>query len=54
MTGLAGGRDTKCNVIGIYGLVIIGLVTTHAGIGGVIVIPARVTAVAISSSMGSR
>ena len=53
MTGLAGGRDTKCNVIGIYGLVIIGLVTTHAGVGGIVVISSFVAAVAIHGGMGS-
>ena len=52
MTGLTGGRDTKRPVIGVDRLVVIGLVTTYAGIWGVIVISSRVTTVAIGRSMG--
>ena len=54
MTGLAGGWYAKRKVVRVYRLVVTGLVTTYAGAGGVVVISARVTAVAISSSMGSR
>ena len=54
MTGLACSRDAKCPVVGVYRLVVTGLVTTYAGIGGVVVISSWMTAVAISSSMGSR
>ena len=53
MTFIAGGRKSKRNVIWVGGIVVIGLVTTHAGGGGIVVIPARVTAVAIGRSMGS-
>ena len=54
MTGLTGGRYTQRPMVGVYRLVVTGLVTTYAGAGGVIVVSSRVTAVAISSSMGSR
>ena len=54
MTGLTRGGYAKRPVIGVYRLVVIGLVTTYAGIWGVIVISSRVTAVAIGRCMGSR
>ena len=54
MTGLARSWDTKRNVVGVYRLVVTGLVTTYAGIGGIVVISSWVTAVAIGCSMGSR
>ena len=52
MTRLARGRYAKRKVVGVYRLVIIGLVTTYAGVGGIVVISSRVTAVAIGRSMG--
>ena len=52
MTGLTGGRYAQRSVVGIYGLVVIGLVTTHAGIWGIVVISSRVTTVAVGRSMG--
>ena len=52
MTGLAGGGHTQRPMVGVYRLVVIGLVTTYAGVGGVIVISIWVAAVAIGRSMG--
>ena len=54
MTGLARSWDTKRNVVGVDRLVVTGLVTTYAGIGGVVVVSIWVAAIAIGSSMGSR
>ena len=54
MTGFARGGYAKRPVIGVDRLVVIGLVTTYAGVGGIIVVSSRVTAVAIGCSMGSR
>ena len=54
MTGLARGGYAKRSVIGVDRLVVIGLVTTYARAGGIVVISSRVTAVAIGRSMGSR
>ena len=54
MTRLARSWYAQLPMVGIYRLVIIGLVTTHAGVGRVVVISARVTTVAIGRSMGSR
>ena len=53
MTGLAGGRYAKRSVIGVDRLVVISLVTTYAGVGSIVVIPARVTTVAVGRSMSS-
>ena len=52
MTGLTRGGYTQRSVVGVYRLVVIGLVTTHAGGGGIVVIPSRVTTVAVGRSMG--
>ena len=47
MTGFARSWDTKRNVVGVYRLVVIGLVTSYAGGGGVVVVTAWVTAVTV-------
>ena len=54
MTGLARSWDTKRNVVGVYRLVVTGLVTTYAGAGGVVVVSIWVTTVAIGCCMSSR
>ena len=54
MTGLARGGYAKRPMVGVDRLVVISLVTTYAGVGGIIVVSSRVTAVAIGCSMGSR
>ena len=54
MTGLARSWDTQRPMVRVYRLVVTGLMTTYAGIGGVVVISSWMTAVAISRSMGSR
>ena len=54
MTGFTRGRYTQRSMVGIDRLVVIGLVTTYAGVGRVVVISSRVTTVAIGRSMGSR
>jgi len=54
MTINAGCRNAKSDVIGICGVAVIGLVTTHAGIGCAVIVALRVTAEAISCSMGPR
>ena len=54
MTGLTGGWYAKRNVVGVYRLVVTGLLSTYADIGGVVVVSSRVTTVAIGRSMGSR
>ena len=54
MTGLTGGRETKRCMVGVDRLVVTGLMTTYAGIGGVVVVSSWMTAVAIGRSMGSR
>ena len=54
MAGFTGGGYAQRPMVGIYRLVIISLVTTYAGIGGVVVISIWVTAVAIGRGMGSR
>ena len=53
MTFIAGGRKAKRNVIGIGGIVVIGLVTSYTRGGGIVVIAARVTAVAINRCMAA-
>ena len=50
----AGRRDIKGDVVRVGGVVVIGLVTTHARIWRVVVVPARVTAVAVNSCVCSR
>ena len=54
MTGLARSWYAQRPMVGVYRLVVTGLVTTYAGIGGVVVISSRVTTVAIGRGMGSR
>ena len=54
MTGFARGGYAKRPVIGVDRLVVIGLVTTCASVGGIVVISIWVTAVAIGRGMGSR
>ena len=54
MTFVAGGRKSKRSVIGIGRVVVIGLMTTYAGVGSIVVISSRVTTVAIGRSMSSR
>ena len=54
MTGFTRSWYAKRCVIWIYRLVVIGLMATHAGSGGVVVVSSRVTAVAIGRGMGSR
>ena len=46
-----GRRDIEGNVIRVGGIVVIGLVATHASVWRVVVVPARVTAVAVNSCM---
>ena len=53
MTGLAGGWYAKRKVVRVYRLVVIGLMATHAGVGGVIVISTLVAAVAIYSGVSA-
>ena len=53
MTGLAGSRDAKCPMVGVYRLVVIGLVTTYAGIGGIVVISSFVATVALYGGMSA-
>ena len=47
MTGLARGRNAKRPVVGVYRLVVTGLVTTHAGVGGIIVVSTNMAAVTL-------
>ena len=47
MTIAAGGWNIQGNMVGIGGAVEIGLMTSHTGIGCVVIVTARVTAVAI-------
>ena len=47
MTGFARSWDTKRNVVGVYRLVVTGLVTTYAGIGSVVVISTNMAAVTL-------
>ena len=47
MTGLAGGWYAKRKVVGVYRLVVIGLVTSYAGIWGVVVISTNMAAVTL-------
>ena len=47
MTGLTRGRNAKRCVIWIYRLVVTGLVTTYAGVGGVVVISTNMAAVTL-------
>ena len=54
MTSLARSWYAQRSMIGIYRLVVIGLMTTYAGIWGIVVISIWVTAVAIGRGMGSR
>ena len=54
MTGFTRSWYAKRCVIWIYRLVVIGLVTTYAGIWGIVVISIWVAAVAIGRGMGSR
>ena len=54
MTGLARSWYAQRPMVGVYRLVVTGLVTTYAGIGGVVVVSIWVAAIAIGSSMGSR
>ena len=54
MTGFTRSWYAKRCVIWIYRLVVIGLMTTYAGIWGIVVISIWVTAVAIDRGMGSR
>ena len=53
MTIDAGRRDIECDVIRIGRVVVIYLVATHAGIWRVVIVPARMTAVAIDSRVCS-
>ena len=53
MTVDAGRWDIKGDMIWIGGVVVISLVTTHTGVGCVIIVSARVTAVAIDSRVCS-
>ena len=47
MAGFTRGWYTQRNVVGVYRLVVTGLVTTYAGVGGVVVISSLMAAVAI-------
>ena len=47
MTGLAGGWYAKRKVVRVYRLVVIGLVTTYAGIWGVVVISTNMATVTL-------
>ena len=52
MTSLARSWYAQRCVVGVDRLIVVGLVTTYAGGGGIVVIPARVTTVAVGRSMG--
>ena len=54
MTGFTRGRYAQRSVVGVDRLVVISLVTTHAGAGGVVVVSIWVTTVAIGCCMSSR
>ena len=54
MTGLTRGGYAQRPMVGVYRLVVTGLVTTYAGAGGVVVVSFWVTTVAIGRGMGSR
>ena len=53
MTGLTGGGYAQRSVVGVDRLVVVGLVTTYAGVGGIIVISTNMAAVAIHGCMSS-
>ena len=53
MTGFTSSWYTKGCVIGVYRLVVIGLVTTYAGGGGIVVISSFVAAVAINGGVSA-
>ena len=54
MTIVAGGWNIGSYMVWIFRLVVIGLVTTHTRLGSIVIVPARVTAEAISSRMTTR
>ena len=53
MAGFTGGGYAQRPMVGIYRLVIISLVTTYAGIGGIVVISSFVAAVAINGGVSA-
>ena len=53
MTRLARSGYAQRPMVGIYRLVIIGLMTTYAGIGGIVVISTNMTAVAINGGVSA-
>ena len=53
MTGFTRSWYAKRPMVGVYRLVVIGLMATHAGVGGVIVISTLVAAVAIYSGVSA-
>ena len=52
MTSLTRGGYAQHSVIGIGRVVVIGLMTTYAVVGSIVVISSRVTTVAVGRSMG--
>jgi len=53
MTGFTGCRNPQCTMIWIDRLIVISLVTSYAGGGSIVVIPARVTTVAVYGCVGA-
>ena len=53
MTGLARSWYAQRPMVGVYRLVVTGLVTTYAGIGGVVVISTNMTTAAIHGCMSA-
>ena len=53
MTGLTRGGYAQHPMVGVYRLVVIGLVTTYAGGGGIVVISSFVAAVAINGGVSA-
>ena len=53
MTGLARSWYAQRPMVGVYRLVVIGLVTTYAGFGGIVVISSFVATVALYGGMSA-
>ena len=53
MTRLARSGYAQRPMVGVYRLVVVGLVTTYASVGGIVVVSTNMTTVAIHGGMGS-